>query len=306
MFFILFCSQNQDLTRNNGPKKIFPNRQEPKLSHDMNIGASALSNRSKTRVSYTKSFDLDYKIEHIITEEDELVDKMKRVLKEDKECGKHYDKRGDVEDIPPSHIWFSEDNWPCNDNDETEPLPFSRQKETIDCVVSRSDAKKNVESLVIKKPLKKSSSLNISNPISDSIQTDILKASTLGLDNTTSELLETKFPVMDDQKSSSSKFSLFPTFKEADPLSAIMWENLSTCLTNFSSKEGIDTKTEDSIKQQIISMKYETATVDKKDCVATGDHLVSTNDHLSDGKQLCCLEATFKNLGSDISILPSI
>jgi len=107
----------------------------------------------------------------------------------------------------------------------------------------------------------------------------------------------------EDHDSLSTKFSLFPTLTEANPMSA-MWENLSTCITNFSNKTDFASQTEESIKEQIIISEYKNST--QEGYVETVNQSIKSNDPPPAGKQLGCFEATFKKLGSDITILPSI
>jgi len=164
----------KDVTTQNCPKESQQENHKSQPPHATHVMAAENTTKGRGKVFYTKSFDLDYKVEHLITEEDALVNKMKRILKEDKELpkySKHSDTKADAEEISSSRVWFSEDNWPTNNEDKNEPLPFSKIEELSDCV-SPSYTMRSDDNLIIKKPLGKSSSLNMSNTLSAYIQLD--------------------------------------------------------------------------------------------------------------------------------------
>ena len=168
---------------------------------------------------------------------------------------------------------------------------------------------RNLDDVVIKKPVQKSSSWNVVNVTSlaekETVKEEERKATNVA--NTACNKLDEKEEGSD---SLGGKFCLFPVSTDSDPISAL--RNNWRASTSYLSEDNQFNNEEESKPVELSDDKIsktspkETAKNNHKADIETKMSTHLQNNSILDRKQSFCLEATLKHLDLEAAILPSI
>ena len=256
--------------------------------------------RRKEKVLKAKSFDFNSTLNALSNNDDEYAAKMKQMSKEKLSTAPYFSTLRGQENLKST----------SGGEANTEENISNSVEESNDSAYSSDDNNiRNLENVVIKKPVKKASSWNIADKSTfseketeDCEETDEVNNSEL--DSTESD------EKIEDTKSFEGKFSLFPNSTDSDPMSAL--RNNWKVTTSYFSDENLYNHDEESEhgRQSLDTVCYESLevnAVDNHEAKEVSSNFDNFQNHSTlDKKQSFCLEATLKHLDLEAAILPSI
>ena len=256
--------------------------------------------RRKEKVLKAKSFDFNSTLNALSNNDDEYAAKMKQMSREKLATAPYFSTLGKQENL--TYISRNEAN--------TEENISNSVEESNDSAYSSDDNNiRNLENVVIKKPVKKASSWNIAN------KSSITERETEGCEETDvvnlsgQESIESVEKIR-DAKALEGKFSLFPNSTDSDPMSALRnnWKATTSYFSDgnlYNNGEGSEhgRKSVDIISYDSLELNE----VDNHESQEVTSNFDNVKNHSSlDRKQSFCLEATLKHLDLEAAILPSI
>ena len=256
--------------------------------------------RRKEKVLKAKSFDFNSILNVPSNNDGEYAAKMKQMSKEKLATAPYFSPLGRQENLAST----------SENEANTEENVSNLVEESNDSAYSSDDNNiRNLENVVIKKPVKKASSLNISNQSSFTERETEKCEETDEVNNSVLDSNESVEKV-EDTTSLEGKFSLFPNSTDSDPISAL--RNNWKATTSYFSDGNLynnDEESENGRKSPDI-VCYDSlevnGMVNRESKEATTNFSNLQNNTTLDRKQSFCLEATLKHLDLEAAILPSI
>ena len=256
--------------------------------------------KRKEKVLKAKSFDFNSTLNALSNNDDEYAAKMKQMSREKLATAPYFSTLGKHENLTSS----------SRNEENTEENTLNSVEESNDSAYSSDDNNiRNLDNVVIKKPVKKASSWNIANK-SSFIEREIEGCEETDVVNNAEQESTESVEKIKDTNALEGKFSLFPNSTDSDPISAL--RNNWKATTSYFSDENLYKNDECSEHGK---QSLEIISKDSLDLIAMDNHEskeVTSNvnnfqNHSTlDRKQSFCIEATLKHLDLEAAILPSI
>ena len=207
--------------------------------------------------------------------------------------------------------------------DKCQKLPTKSKKETSaeanilykveesnDSAYSSDDNMRNLDNVVIKKPVKKASSWNVAN-IPSLVESQAKDGNAENASITTKSGFNATEDKVEYRNALGGRFSLFPASTDSDPMS-VLRRNLKASSSYFSEENSSSSNKDKGLKYDEQKGEIDSNVSSKKDSLNKGSEIQTNNYNRNqnystlDKKQTFCLEATLKHLDLEAAILPSI